>query len=522
MGLTGISPTRRTPGDLREFFFATGPGTASSARDVLIYGNKTSAGSETVEVIGTPILDLNDAALRLGRRSEAYHEYRLASAADVTSNYYVCVVAEGAGSAASVVVSFGAAVTDVATDTTTCTLEFQGESTGFTVATGDTMETVAANATAAWNAASDGTWMATAAQGTTTNAYKMTITGTQLGVRLNSLFSNSLRVTFGKDVGPDVSIGSVTAGATDDDFTNAYAAASMGEYFDQINPKYSTSAPSSSDGGVGEGILYLRTQNLPINGKLQRMHFGLTGTQAQATTVVTDDDANSVLAFFYHAEDSDWSAAMIAAHMCGIVHSQEQAHPSANLTGYHSSDKTIMLGPPDPHDKSDRPTAVEIELDLANGIVPIAYTSKGSPYIVRHINSYNVGPSSSKDYRASEGHTTSAIAYAWDLAKARWLAEKQPFCADDPPAGAKPTMATSTPSQLKALLNGVIDDLTSSSPLGLFNGPILSPSPADIQSMRDSIAVSKVPGGFNVAVAFKAVEHNLKSAWQIRQTNVAY
>lgn len=522
MGLTGVSPTRRTPGDIREFVFAAGPGSSGATWDVLIYGNKTSSGSETVDTIGSAVLDKNDCIARFGRRSEAYHMWRLLNVVDKLANVYIIAPTPGAGSAAAVAFTFGANNSATVTGTTTCKLEFQGESVEFLVSSGETSATICGNAVTAFNNASEGSWMATAAQGSSSNTHVMTITGSQLGPRLDALFEDSARASFVASVGMSIAKGSVTAGVTEDDFTAAYAAASAGEYTFQVNPKYSTSAPTSSDNGVGEGITYIREQNLPINGKFQTMHFGLVGTQAQSTTVATDSDANSTLAYFYHAEDNDWTPGMIAAHAVGIVRSQFVKHPAFNITAYHSSDNTIMVGPPDPYDKTDRPTATEIELDLSNGVTPVAFSSRGAPYLPRHVTSYSEVSAGVKDYRASEGHIPFATEFAWETLRARWQAEKQPFLADDPVSGAKPLPKTSTASQLKALANGVIDELSGPRPLGLYEGPILSPSPADVKAMRDSIEVVHSPGALRIKIDFKVVEHNLKSEWTIREVSAAY
>jgi phage tail sheath gpL-like len=518
MSLTGLNPNQRTPVDAREFVFATGPGSSGTTRDVLIYCNKTSAGSETVEVIGDPILDKADAKRRLGGRSEGYAMYKLFIAANRDANVYVVVAAEGA-TAVTRTVTFAAGS---ASDTTTCRIDFQGESTDFVVNLGDTAIQQCAAFVSAFNNAGNGEWQATAAQGAPANDHIATITMAQLGARCHPLLVNSLAVTYAKSVTTTATLASASSAGTDDDFTNAYAAASNGEYYYQINPKYSTSAPTSTDNGVGEGVAFIKDQNLPINGKAQVMHFGLTGTQAQSTTVATDADANSTLARFWHAENSKWSAGMIAAHWCGLTRTKEIAHPSANMAGLRNSDALPVLGPPDPLSKADRPTRSEIELDLSSGVSAIAYSSRGDPYLPRAITSYSESSAGVKDYRASEGHIPSAVHFAWELVKARWQAEKQPFLASDPPAGAKPLPKTSTPGQFRSILNGVIDDLTGPRPLGLYDGPILSPSPADVQFMRDSIAVVHTPGALRAKCSFKAVEHMLKTETEIDEFSPAY
>ena len=71
MGLTGVDPFDPIPSDRREFTFAAGLSSASGkSRNVLLFGNKTSSGSESTNVIGDPIADDSDAVARMGRRSE--------------------------------------------------------------------------------------------------------------------------------------------------------------------------------------------------------------------------------------------------------------------------------------------------------------------------------------------------------------------------------------------------------------------------------------------------------------------
>jgi len=194
-------------------------------------------------------------------------------------------------------------------------------------------------------------------------------------------------------------------------------------------------------------------------------------------------------------------------------------HPSANLAGYSNSDSTPFKVPA-PYFTADRPTATEIRSALNNGVSAVGVTAKGRTYLVRDITSRNENSSGDKDYRAREGHITSAVDFAWQEFKARWLAAKQPFVADNPAQGQKPTKATNTPAMVEAIAFGVIDDLTSPKPLGKYDGPILAPDM--IASMKASVVATKIPAGISLVANFIAVQHQLFFEGKFLETGEAY
>ena len=77
MTLPGIDPNDPTPANRRLLVVAAGVSAGSAPLNkVLILGNKTSAGSETVDTLGTQILDDTDAQARMGIRSESFGMWR--------------------------------------------------------------------------------------------------------------------------------------------------------------------------------------------------------------------------------------------------------------------------------------------------------------------------------------------------------------------------------------------------------------------------------------------------------------
>ena len=212
---------------------------------------------------------------------------------------------------------------------------------------------------------------------------------------------------------------------------------------------------------------------------------------------------------------------MIAGFMAGARWLLEQAYPGASFTGYANTDAHAMLVP-DPYSKSDRPTASEATADLNNGVTPIMFGPSGAPYLNRDITSYSLVPgTSTKDYRAREGHIPSALDAAWEYLYERWAAIRQPNVCDDIKPGARPLKAFTTPVDMRRLVYSAIDVLSSNaSPFD--NTPILDPSPAAVKRMKDSVYVEARADGFGVSVNWEPVRHDNKDDFLILQGGPAY
>jgi phage tail sheath gpL-like len=518
MALTGLSPTRRTPGIVREFVFGAGISSGvSSDRPVLIFGNKTSAGSEATNTIGAPIASDEDCVLRFGRKSEARLLYRYFVSIDPNARIYIIAPPEAGGAtAATIDITFAGGT---ATTATTGVVTILGQDVTFPIASGNTVTDVAASCVAAINAFDDGSLPLTA----TNVAGVVTLTTANLGPRQDYVLAR-VRASIQAPtslVTTTVSVGSVISGTNEDDFSVAIATAALGEYTYQISPKFSTSTPTTTDNGVGEHIAMIREQALPVNGKSQMVTFGLVGTQAQSSSVATDVDANSVYAFFFASKNSDWTPGMIAAHCSGVMRSQQMVDPAANLAGYANTTTTKFLCPV-PYSKSDWWTPTEIEQLLKDGVCPIGARATGQAYIVRHITSRSLNDQGTKDYRASEGHITSVMFAIWDVLSTRYGEQKQGKVSDDPIPGAKPVPGVDTPNTLAALIRNIFVDASGPAPFGVYASPLLDPSPAVLQSSLDSILVTRRPGGLAATFNMYAVQHNLFSEFTLREASPAY
>jgi phage tail sheath gpL-like len=516
MALTGIDPNDPTPTTRRELIFGAGISAGGGLeRKVLFLGNKTAAGSETDEVLGDAISDGDDALARMGARSELYQMFKKYSAVDAGATMHFIAVAESAGNAADADFTF--AVNSDAT--TTVKITVIGEQSEVAIADGDTPTTVATAVAAAINSMVEGSLPVTASS----LAGVVTVSAANVGPRGDLIIGNAadrgVRMSMTKATAMTIAKGALTGGTVADDFAAALTAADAGVFYYQASSKHATTTVTATDGGIGEHIQSIRDAALPINGKESQAAFGLVGTQAQATAVSISAAANSVRASFFHTEDNDWTPGMLSAHHLAVMRSQQIKHPSENLAGYSQTDTTTYLVP-DPFVKNDRPTASEIKADLNNGISPIGFDENGRASLIRHITSRSLNSSGANDYRAREGHITSAIDFSWQVIKTRWDEQKQPFLAANPAEGKKPTPRTTTPAQVRAIIESVIDDLTAATPLGTYNGPILAPD--KIASMKSSIVVSLIPAGVSCTADLVAVQHNLKGEFTIRETGAAY
>lgn len=502
--LTGVDPANPTPGIIREIKFAQGVSSSSgTARNVLLLGNKTSGGSETVNTIGDAIADHDDAVARLGYHSELLLMYRSWVAVDPLATIFACCVTDPAGTAAAADFVIATTATAASTIKFTCV----GETIQVAVASGDTATVQGAALAAAIN--SQLFWPVSAANVSGT----VTVTCSNTGTR-GDLVIARCRASYSVSAASTITKGNVIAGVGADDQTTAITLLDNVDCYYQVNSKHTTSAPTATDNGVGEHLTKVTQIVLPAVGKSAIAMFGLVGTQAQATTVATASPCNSARAVFFHAENNDWTPAMIAAHCGAVKRSQEIAHAGANLTNYGLNDGDVFLIP-DPYDKADRPTATEVTADLNNGVTPIGFTGQGKSFIIRQITSRSL-TGTANDYRVREGHIPSAIDYFWETLKVRYATSAQPFVANDPIATEKPLPGVTYPGQVKALVSKLIDDMID----GVPGGPILDPSfRAD---MKKSIECVRLTDGISLRCRPIAVKHLNRSQFLLLESSEAY
>lgn len=514
--LTGVDPNDPIPGILREILFAQGLGSGSNpTRTVLLYGNKTSTGSETATEINQPLQSREDCINRFGRRSEIRWLYESYVAIDPDATIYAIAAAEhGSGTASTVTFTFAAGA---ATGRTNIIIEGLGRSTTVGVETDDTAIVQAAAVAAAINDWEDSGMPFTAAVGANPNDHVVTVTTSNLGPR-HSLILERLRVRYETSVGTTVTKASVSAGANDDDFTDAYGvAATAGEFYYQVNPKHTTSSSSATDNGVGEGAAYITSQALPTNGKGQQMIFGLVGTNAQAVTVATS--VNNARCKFWWAENNPFTPGMIAATMAAVQRLNETRHPGENWNGYTNSDSTPFYIPA-PYSAGDRPTKTEVRAALHNGVSVIDFTARGQAFVVRHITSRShTGTSGQNDYRARSGHIPSAQDFGWADLYGRVSRQKQQqtFVAADPATGQKPLPGMMYPSSALGIARKWLTDLCGPY---VDNRPVFDPGA--LPDMLASLGVIPLNDGYSIKCSTVSVRHNNKWQQRIEESSPAY
>jgi hypothetical protein len=210
----------------------------------------------------------------------------------------------------------------------------------------------------------------------------------------------------------------------------------------------------------------------------------------------------------------------VAAIHCAIVRQAEVSFAGANVNGYKAGDGRLYPFPA-PYSTADYPTTTEIRNALNNGICPIGYDAKGSPYIVRHITSRSIASNGANDYRAREGHIPSALDFAMDYILSLYSAQKEQLPLHSPTdllRGQKPREGMMYPSIATGIVAKGIRDLTGA------NGglPVLDPSTEAEQVASIRVDSATMADGYGIAVNLLAVRHHNKDHLLFLESGPAY
>jgi phage tail sheath gpL-like len=511
MGLQGISADSPEPRVAREFVFATGVSSGiSDERKVVLMGNLTSAGTATADVRSRPIESSADSAALFGARSELHAMYRrfMMVAQDVEISAIPVAGSGGTAAALKLVVSANS------DSVNGWEIDFMGEVISVPVATGDeetATATAIANAINSYDAGQLPVTAVAAIDGAGPD-YKVDVTFSHAGTRGTHIL-NELRIRSLGSNAQSLTKSTLTAGATEDDWTNAITElGTLDDAYYVVAAKTATAGPTATDNGLGELMVEITNQSMPANGKDMRLFYGLVGTSAEAIAVPVAAPMNSVFAHGIQLEDCPLLPGQIAAYVCADVRAQEIAHPAANCNG------RVMAGIPAPLDAADAPTKTEIKSQLNNGVTPLGL-NKGRVVLVRFITNRSLNDAGNNDYRAREGHIASVAHFVWNLARQRWDSTKQGF-ADYDTDGA-PTDNTTTPSLVRGMWSALLREMTQSNPLGTYRGPVLAPSRLDEMLTRLSVTYNG-GGRFPTTVVLFAIQHNLGTDVRVEEAGNAY
>lgn len=446
--LTGLSSNDPTPGVYLETNFAQGQATGSSAqRNILVLANKTSSGSATVDttIYGpdtlVPLQTEADMIALAGPGSEAHRMFRRIAAVNKDTGVYWLFVTASAGTAATGTVT----IATTATGNGTHRLWVGDEFVETSIASGDTVTTIAAAIKASVNAKTH--WPVTADN----VAGVLTLTAKIAGPRGNWIRFMAA-ITSG--------IGSTTTATTDAFLTSGATADSNTTALATILPKYFYYIVSAAEDATQFGALVsqVNTQAAPTTGIRQRCFAGSVDTLANATTIATG--VNAARAEVIWAEKSPFTPAELAANNAAVYALFETTpNPRTNFASFGNDAVTTNYWKvPKSRTDSAAPTRTSIKSALNNGLTPLGVNPNGSTYIVNRITSRSLSGSTA-DYRIRPAHkVTICDFFADDLQAKAILQNAGKRIANDPPKGARvPGPSVCTPSQFQGQIFGLLN-----------------------------------------------------------------
>ena len=397
----GFATSYKTPGVYLAVSLggsASSPGTQPIK--ILLMGNKmgtaVSGSSPTIALPAGTIADATpqylasegDAGTYFGLGSEVHDMARAVFAQYPNATVYGIAVAEGGGSAASVVCTFAT----TATADYTIRLRMCGAVVDVPVASGSTAATIATAVATATNAV---TWLPYYAQ-TSTGAVTWTAKcngprGNDLVVLLSFVSSSGTEtlITSSSTTSPGATTGIMSGGSasgnlyrfsggtTQDSFANALSA---------ITPtRYQRIVGACTDAtNIGRIATFVASQAAITSQKRQQAVCATLASLGTATTLATGiNSARTQIAWHYN---SLVPACMVAAQVTaarvigdsitGVVNALpgEESDPDANLSGVQLA--TIPMQ----YSVDDQPTDTEVNSALNNGLVPITASNARAGY----------------------------------------------------------------------------------------------------------------------------------------------
>lgn len=411
--VTGLAANDPVPGVYNEILFGQGPAAGdASERRILLMGNKTSAGSATLDSVvygptsTVPLSGEAEAIALFGPGSELHRMYRRAIRRYPDASLWAIAVTESAGNNATLEITIATTATGNGTHRLYVADEYV--ETGFV--TGDTVTNIAAAIVANVNAMTH--WPVTAAN----VSGVITLTAKQKGPRGNLLRGQAM-ITGG--------VGTTTTVTSDTPFTGGTTADSNATALATVLPyKFYRIATSAHDATqVGAVLSQVNTQAAPVTGILQNVFAGSVDTIGNATTFATT--LNGVRAETLWHRDSPIPPSELAAHLVAVVAKYEDSgdgrNPRCNFAGFGNDANTQAdWDIPASRVATSAPTRANIKAALNNGLSPVGVNPNGSTYLVNRVTTRSLSGSVA-DYRARDPHKRTICDFFADDLKAKVL-----------------------------------------------------------------------------------------------------
>lgn len=456
--LAGIAANDPTPNPAYiEVNFAQGAsGGDSSEYEILLIGNKTTAGSATVDtVIYGPdsLVSMQteaDVITLFGAGSEIHRMWRRVNKINKSTTVRALAVTESAGTAATGVITFTTAATANGANRFWVGDEFVDSS----VASGGSVQTQAQDAASAINTKTHWPVTAAAAIDGAGPAWKVTLTAKQKGPRGNDIrIQHAVIGTPGTTLAGAATDTALTGGATADSNASALATILPDRYF------YIVSAADDAT-QLGALVTQVNTQALASTGIRQGVFAGYSGSLANGITLATG--RNAARCEITWQKDSDWTPAELAANAAAVYALLEvKPRPRTNFCnfGTRAADQAFWVVPA-PRTATSHPSAADIKSALNNGLSPIAVLKKnGATKLVNRITTRSLN-GSQQDYRIRPAHKrTICDFFADDLGAVLTQRFADKKIGDDVPQGTPPLGSDFvTPDRMKGAVVGVIND----------------------------------------------------------------
>lgn len=473
ISLVGLASNDPVPGVYIQTNFAAGPASSGATTySAILLGNKLSTGSATADTViygpdtATPMTSVADAINLFGDGSELTRMVKRFMTVNKSTPLYALAIAEGTSAGAA---SGSVTLTTTATGSATLRIFVEDEFVDTGIVTGDTPDTIKANAII--NINSKTYWPVIASSGGTGI---VTLTSKNKGLRANQIrfFAQVLPSSVGTTVTPTAST-ALSGGTVSDSNTTALATL-LGKRFYYIVEATDGYESSAVDSNLSALVAQVQSEALPVSGRRQRVFAATADTLANSIAVATS--INSERCEIAWLQGSDVVPAELAANQAAVISLEEsQAVPRSNFAFYGQTSLTSPSWKIKAPLSGASPTRAQVFAALNAGLSAIGVGSGGSTFLYKRVttrfkNGANV------DYRIREANkVTIEDFFADELMLAVQAAMDGKNIGDDPAKGQpEPAPNVATPRLLKSIINSKLRDY--------FGKGLIQDLPATIQN----------------------------------------